>query len=568
MSIFYSLNTGVSAYSNIDEPLSQLAFGARYTSYRNFDRFLDQTDDANLGLIVWPGGTLAETRDDRFGFEYDGLYNPDTGKPSITEMMQTAIDEDAALSIVLPTARYADDPDAVVAELRAFLFDLLSGDLGTLPDTLIFEIGSEYYANFSGGIVDGAASQYGAVAEVIVSEIADALGDPAINLFEADIDIAVQLGKTLEDDAAIRAELSTQSIQHTDMVIHHRFAYAAEGIDPRIEELEAILDGWSAAAQGADPDLFVSAWNTVTLTRVGVLQDFIADEAAAGRIVAAEDVDLVGRTTTAFENYWQAQLSEVSYGQEHAAYILESFSSYAEAGMDAGAVYGVDLIHPGRLSFMGDDLTHYDFSGAEMIKMIYESVGNTHVLSSDADYSQDDPVTTYAFENDDKLIVFLASGDSGAGDVELQIEGIGDTYKGVWGDRLSSETSADWMAMFGVPDNPDVDESAEAETYAVGAREAASIQQDEDSVKVTLNEPFEVVRLAFAKTETGAAEIASWSDGAELDLEPPDTLPVIPTGDDGVDEDGDGTIDDFAMVAEAASMGGGGMFLLLLLLLV
>jgi len=568
MSIFFSLSTGTSAYSNPDDPLSQLAFGARYSSYRNVDRFLDQTDDADLGLIVWPGGTLAETRDDRFGFEFASLYNPDTGKPTITEMMQIAIDENAALSVVLPTARYADDPNAVVAELRGFLLDLLSGDLGPLPDTLILEIGSEYFANFSDGLADSAASQYGAIAEVMVSEIAAALGDPVVNLVEADIDIAVQAGKTLADDAVIRAELSTQTIQHTDMVIHHRFAYSAEGIDPRIEELDAILDGWSAAAEGDAPDLFVSAWNTVTLTRAGVLQDYIAVEAAAGRLVTEEDVDLVGRTTTAFETYWQSKLDDVAYGQEHAAYILESFSSYAEAGMDAGAIYGVDLIHPGRISFMGDDQIHYDFAGAEMIKMIYESVGNTHVLSSGADYSRDDPVTTYAFENDDKLVVFLASGAVAAGNVELQIDGIGDAYKGVWGDKLSSETLSDWMTIFGVPDNPDIDEAAEAETYAVGVREAASVEQQDDAVTVALHEPFEVVRLAFAKTEAGTAEIASWSDGAELDLELPDVLPPIVDGGDTTDGEGDGSIDEFAMVAEAASMGGGGIFLLLLLLLV
>ena len=170
MSIFFSLDTGVSAYSNSDDPLSLLAFGARYSSYRNVDRFLDQTDDANLGLIVWPGGTLAETRDDRYGFEFDGLYNPDTGKPTLTEMMQIAIDEGAALSIVLPTARYADDPDGLVTELCAFLMDLLAGDLGPLPDTLIFEIGSEYYANFSDGASGSAATQYGSIAELMVSE--------------------------------------------------------------------------------------------------------------------------------------------------------------------------------------------------------------------------------------------------------------------------------------------------------------------------------------------------------------------------------------------------------------
>ena len=567
MSEFYSLDTGVSAYSNPDETLSQLAFGARYSSYRNVDRFLDQTDDADLGLIVWPGGTLAETRDDRYGFEFDSLYNPDTGKPALTEMMQIAIDEGAALSIVLPTARYAGDPDELVVELRAFLLDLLAGDLGPMPETMIFEIGSEYYGNFADGASGSAASQYGAIAELMVSEIAAALSDPAINLVEADIDIAVQAGKTLEDDAAIRAELSAETIQNTDMVIHHRFAYSAEGIDPRIADLELILDAWADDANADAPDLFVSAWNTVTLTRAGVLQDYIDEEAEAGRVVAAEDVDLQGRTTTPFEDYWQERLDEVSYGQEHAAYVLESFASYAEAGMDAGAIYGTDLIHPGRLSFMGDDQTNYDFAGAEMMEMIYESVGGTHALSSSGDYSRDDPVTAYAFENDDKLIVFLASGATAPGDVELQIDGIGDAYKGVWGDSLSSETLADWMTIFGIPDNPDVDEGAEAETYAVGVRETADVEQQGDAVTVTLDEPFEIIRLAFAKTDAGAEEIASWSDGTELDLEIPIMPPPIPV-DDGMDEEGDDALDEFAMVAEAASMSGGGIFLLLLLLLV
>ena len=122
------------------------------------------------------------------------------------------------------------------------------------------------------------------------------------------------------------------------------------------------------------------------------------------------------------------------------------------------------------------------------------------------------------------------------------------------------------MSIFGIPDNADVDETAEAETYAVGVRDAASVEQEDDAVTIALNEPFEVVRLAFSKTEAGATEIASWSEGAGLDLELPDVLPPIVDDDDTTD--GDGSIDDFAMVAEAASMGGGGIFLLLLLLLV
>ena len=51
--------SGASEYAVPDENISPLSFGARYVSYDGVDRFLDQTNDLNLGLIVgqaerWP----------------------------------------------------------------------------------------------------------------------------------------------------------------------------------------------------------------------------------------------------------------------------------------------------------------------------------------------------------------------------------------------------------------------------------------------------------------------------------------------------------------------------------
>ncbi|NNE82175.1 MAG: hypothetical protein HKN18_18035, partial [Silicimonas sp.] len=267
------LETGSSAYADGSDAISDLMFGARYISYRNVDRFLDQIDDANIGLIVWPGGTLAETRDDRFGFEFEGLYNPDNNKPSISDMMEIAVDQGAALSVVLPTARYTDDLAGLQVDLSEFLGQLLAGDFGPLPDELILEVGSEYFANFTDGATSQAA-QYGAVAEVMISEIALALADPQVNQIGADITIAVQAGKTLADDVEIRDALSEVSIDNVDTLIHHRFAYQPQGIDPRIDELQWILDAWEDET-GEEPNLFVSAWNTVTMTRSGVMNDYI-----------------------------------------------------------------------------------------------------------------------------------------------------------------------------------------------------------------------------------------------------------------------------------------------------
>ena len=90
MPLDLSIESGTSAYANPQESLTDQLFGVRYTTYRGVDSFLDQIDDANIGVIVWPGGTLSETRDDRYGFEYDGLQNPAYDRPGLSEMMATA----------------------------------------------------------------------------------------------------------------------------------------------------------------------------------------------------------------------------------------------------------------------------------------------------------------------------------------------------------------------------------------------------------------------------------------------------------------------------------------------
>lgn len=547
------LESGASAYADPLHALTDLLFGARFISYRDVDGFLDQISGAEIGLIVWPGGTLAETRDDRYGFEHDGLYDPLTGKPGLDEMMAIAVDQGAALSVVLPTFRYADDPEAARIEIREFLGELLGGGYGALPDRMILEIGSEYYAHFGAG----GAAEYGAVAEIMVSEIALALADPSVNLVGADLTIAVQSGKTLEEDALIRAALSDLSLSETDMIVHHRFAYEPQGIDPKIGLVEAIRDAWAADA-GDAPELFVSAWNTVSLVREEVLADYAAE---TGTDPAS--VDLALRSDVGFETYWQERLDAASYGQEHATYLLESFASYAEAGMAAGAIYGVDLVHPGRLSYEGTDGQDYTFVGGEMLRMIYESVGGTHVLASDRAYDPADPVTVYGFENADKLVVFLAAGDVAPGEVTLDLDGLGSVYRSLSAESLTSAVPEDWMAVFGIPDNALVDESAEGETFALGVRAGLTAEVTGGAVTVSLDEAHEVVRLAFAKTDAGAAEIAGWSLGAPVDL----AEAVLPdSGQPGyLPDETDGGADGLAtaeLIADAAGFGGGAAFLL------
>lgn len=91
--------------------ISAKHLGTSYISLRDESRFFDQVADFDGGLLVWPGGSLAERLVDRYGFEHHGLYTSAgyNDKPGLTELMAYANDTGQALSVILPTSRYVDD---------------------------------------------------------------------------------------------------------------------------------------------------------------------------------------------------------------------------------------------------------------------------------------------------------------------------------------------------------------------------------------------------------------------------------------------------------------------------
>jgi hypothetical protein len=548
-----SFDSGPDAYAPDVSPLDPLTFGARYVSYYNEARFLGQTEDMNLGLVVWPGGALAETREDRFGFGFDGLYNADTGKPGIADMMEIARAHDAGLAVTLPTARYLDNLGTLRDDVTQFMATLLSGGWGPLPGPLILEIGSEFYMHFDG---PDPASDYAAVADAMILTIADALDDPEVNLIGADIAIAVQSGRTVDEDEALRDGLSDDAILRADMIIHHHFPYQPDNADGGLDVMQDILEAWTRDTGGEAPGTFLSAYNIGGLVRGAVLEDWIGEQASLGHVITPDEVDLEARTNVAFETYWQHRLSMAAYGPEHATVLLELFSTHAEVGLDSAAIYGVDIIHPGRLSLRDADGADRIFVGGGLLEMLYESVGGTIPLVGEGAYDRDNAVTPYAFENDDKLVVFLAAGRDAPGKVTLSVDGLGSDYLELRADSLTGRTDPDWMRLFGIPDNPSVDEAEEAKTYAEALRTPVDSLRTTDGVQVTLSEPYQIVRLAFARTEAGAAEIASWSDAAALDLTLPPPLPVP-------DDEQNDSPDD----AAEADDGGVGMGIALALLL-
>ncbi len=505
--------------------ITDFDFGYKYGAFRSVDRFVDQIGDDHVGLITWPGGTLSEKNPDRYGLNFDGLFNPALKKPGLADMFSIARDHDAGLSVVLPTARYEGNDDALRSDIRAFMGKVLSGHYGTLPAHLQFEIGNEWYFAFGGTSED--AHAYGHVADIYVDEISAALNDPSVNRIGADIGIAVQAGRSLSEDALVRSEFHDDHLAEVDMVIHHRFAFTAAGIDKSVDEVGRILDAWEADSQavgGDRPELFLGAYNVASLTRDEALHDYIKSEAALGHSVNPADIDMEHRTDQGFETFWQAALGKRDYGAEHPRLLLEAFAEYGGEGMGAASTYGSDMEHAGRLSTQDAQGHAQDFVGQDMLDMLGESTTGTRLLKISLTNDRGDDVWTYAYESADKLVVFLSADDVPPGKVTVAIKGLGTTYKAVYGDSLTAQVPDDWMTRFGVPDTAGVDETNEANTYAIGIRQGVTPTLGEKGVTVDLDTPYEVVRLSFAKTDAGLTEIEGFSDDRGLELDGPDVV--------------------------------------------
>lgn len=502
-------------------------FGYNYTGFRAFSRFENQLDGSNVGMITWPGGSLAENAPDRFGLEYDGLWNGPAAAGNLPELMAFAHERGASLAVVLPTLRYIDRPGDMQADVRSFMTDLLGGAYGPLPERMILEVGSEFYSTFRG--MPEPASLYGGIADTMIREIQACLDDPTINALGTDLGIAIQGGRNLSEDEILRGELSDETFRSVDMVIHHRFAVMATGVDKSADQVGDILDAWerdSEAAGGVRPELFLGTYNVASYTRGEAMGDYLKSLEAQSHVTYDPAVDLAGRTDTDFETFYQHRLERYDYGAEHPRVLLEMMAEYGAEGMGAAGTYGTDMQHAARLTYTDVSGAPVKFVGQDMQDMMSESIRGTNLLQISLTNDRRDDIWVYGYENDDKLVVFLSASAKAPGKMALDIRGLGSTYHAVWGDSLTAEVPADWMTRFGIPDNPAVDETPESRSFALGVRQVVMPTIEDGQLMVNLDDPHEVIRLSFAKTAAGAEEIAGFAHGASVDLSGVEAMPM------------------------------------------
>ena len=103
------------------------------------------------------------------------------------------------------------------------------------------------------------------------------------------------------------------------------------------------------------------------------------------------------------------------------------------------------------------------------------------------------PVRVWAFENADKAVLFLAAGAAPPGEVAIDLEGLDP-------DLIS-------LRAEGVENG---------ETFAASPDPAAPGM--EGALALRFDTPYELVRLAFARTAEGEEEISLWSDAPQIDL--------------------------------------------------
>ena len=514
---------GVESIVEGSEVIDADHFGARYISLRSEDRFFDQVQDFDGGLIVWPGGSLAERLVDRYGFEHFGLYNSDEygNRPGLAELMEYCNAEDKALSVILPTSRYVGEEDMLRDDIRSFFDDLLSGEYGELPKQLIFEIGNEYYANYEGASEAEKAAAYGQIANIYGQEIARL--DEQLGGLPENIEFSFQAGRSVEANDAILDEMDNDALSMVDMISHHRFSPRIEAADKNIEELHQIMAQWDdeiEALGGEGPGLYLSAYNVSSLSRAESLDDYIESLGEEGEGLSRDDFDLEGRTDEDFERFYQAQLSARPVGISHAESILELYSQYSSLGIEAAGVYGWDLVHGGRSSLEGSDGNSYVFAAGSMQDMMAESLMGTRALdwyqSQDNldDDRNEEATAVYGFESEDKLVVFVSNPnvDGEPFEIRLSLADLNIDLEHVWGERLIAEAPENWKELFGVQDSPNVDQYGEEASYGVGIRSSFEPVIENDQLVFNVEQD-QIVRLSFAKSEAGYDDISSWQEG-------------------------------------------------------
>ncbi|NYS25493.1 hypothetical protein HUK65_10865 [Rhodobacteraceae bacterium 2376] len=512
----------------VGSEVSKNAFGGIYTSYRPFENYQNVSVELGTTLLRWPGGTLSEDREDRYGLEFHALQNPDIPRPDLIDLVETTNDNNQTLSVIIPTKRYLSDVDSAAAETAAFMDRLTNGDFGAIRNELILEIGNEFYAHFDD--VEG----YARISEAILSEIKRSKDENPEFYSANKITVAMQMARNHNEDALLREHLSDDAKSVIDYMRTHRLSVRFESSNHRIDGDQERFALWSQAiedAGGNTPGLYVSAWNSASWTRNEALESFILEHEKHD--VSAPDIsptDLAERTNLRFEDFWENGritldngqtvytthgLANRDYGAAKESHILEIFTSYAYHGLDVAAIYGVDIIHPSAFGVVNDTGTSL-LGGAGAFGLMSRYLPGLSVTQLHSENTRpsghSEEINTWGYNSDDYAVLFFGanafSNLTETLEVEVNLEFL---PVSVWGKTIKHETPEDWREIFGVPNSVIGEQSEEAKLYSSPSIEPLEFSVKDGVLSFTFAQDFETAAFIFAHNESGAAQIGEKS---------------------------------------------------------
>ena len=461
------------------EEVSSEHFGGVFVGFRNLDRFSSIADASGLNFIRWPGGAAGEQAG-WYGLEFENLVETESPKSGLSEVAAYSVEQGATLSIVIPTGEYANDLDRAGEDIQNFLENLADGVLGTLPDRLIFEIGNEYYA-IPEFIED--PSLYGEVASAFVDQInAFRVENPGA-FGQTVLETAIQMGKFEADNDAIISALDENLFEAIDHLVLHRYPWGLDDANSMVDHYKTAIEAWTNAGVASDISILMSEWNVASWTRNEARDTFIELQAEQfGINVALSEVDLDTRSNAEFETFWQHGtirapsgevidtkfgISKRDYGLAQASGLLEVFSAGLEVGVDVASLYGVDTPYAGSIGF-----GNQQFVGAEMLRLMSESLPGTRRLNIDVENQRDDQLNVWAFAADDRAVFYFSidelDPDGGPVSMNIDLSELGYDVANSSIRTLTSTLSNTWMSDHNVVDNPNVDETPEGRLFEKG----------------------------------------------------------------------------------------------------
>jgi len=503
------------------------AFGGVYTAFTSFDKYTALADELGTGLIRWPGGTLAEVREDRYGLEFDQLQILGPNRPGLSDLIEYSHKSGDILSIIIPTVRYSDNIDIGVKQVAAFMDKLIDGYYGEVPEGFTLEIGNEYFAHFSDPAL------YGQISDEFLTMISAKLKD-APEAFP-DINVTMQAGRTRADNELILGEMNEEALSVITHIAAHRFSPGLEKNDWFLADLKESLVEWRDAVMetGAEsPKLYFSAWNILSWKRSDAEKDF--EDLYLENFGKAIDVtkdDLTDRSNADFENFWQhgiltgpegqivqtnLGLESHDYGPEKEAAVMEMFSQYSKLNLDMSAIYGVDIPYPsnfGSVTGKGEDKEINLFSGSGAFRLLAEIVPGMSAVDLDhKNVSNPNDKTgpnQWVFEDDNKIAFYMSSGELEEGETLDVLLDLGDDIIAAFGDVVVRTAQEDWEGKYGIPETSGgVDTSPERELHEKVSITGFTPMIKDGILSYSFTESYQLIRIILPLDDKTMKELA------------------------------------------------------------